>query len=280
MSDIEIPVVVSESSITEDYLGLVNNILRECGERTVSNLTSPTAITQLAMDYLNYTVVDICNKSRWWFLEATKTYAPVAGQATYALPSNFDKMASKPRYTGAQLVYISPDDLDRQVPDRSTSGTPTNYTIWNDNLEFYPTPSSDFISDDVVEGTDSSFYVSKTKHTATNDDKPITGADYADNWVLDSAVSSGSTWTLGQAYEDKRIIMRYWRRPVAMANDGDYPDMPDKFIEIIKIGARARLKEYLESPDFGADYQIYNVLLREQMRRRNRTGPKTVGYLR
>ena len=267
-------------TVSENYLGLVNNILRECGERTVDDLSSPNPITQLAMDFLNYTVEDIYSYSRWYFREATVTWAPVAEQATYDLPSNFDLVASHPRTKAGRLNYITPSALDETYPDRSTSGTPTMYTIWGEDIELYPTPSSDFISGDVVTGTDANYYVCIKDHTSTTDDTPITGANYATYWVQDTALSAGGTWAEGTAYEDKRLIMRYWRRPVAMTAADDDPDIPEKFIETLKVGARARLKEHLESQDATLDYQIYRNMLMAHGRRHNRTGIKTARYLR
>lgn len=272
MPGIEIPIVVAESAITENYLGLVNNVLRECGEHTVTSLASPTATTTLAMWYLNVTVEDIYNSADWPFAQENKTYAPVEDQATYDLPSNFDRVKSDPFYTGGQLRLISIDDLDRQVPDKSTAGTPSHYALWKEQLFLYPTPSSDFISDDVVTGTDSNIYVCIKNHTATTDDKPITGANYATKWELDSLAASGGTWASGTDYEDKRIIMRYYRRPIAMAQDGEYPDLPDSFIEVLKIGARAKLKEHLEAQDASLDYGLYERGLRKLMRRRLKSG--------
>jgi len=260
-----------------NYLQLVNNALREVGERTVADLSSPSALTTLAMEYLNFTVQDIYNRARWSFAAATVTYAPVADQALYDLPSTFDIVASDPRWTGGQLRNISPDELDVLFPDRSTSGTPLYYALWDDQIEFYPAPSSDWISGDVVQGTDSNYYVCIKDHTATTDDKPITGANYATYWLQDSAVSSGSTWTSGQAYEDKRIIMRFYRRPTDMSVAADDPDIPEKFMEILKIGTRYKMKKHLEMPDHAADFQEYEFKLLKQIRRRSQViGPKRI----
>ena len=267
-------------AVSENYLGLVNNVLSECGEREVDDLSSPSVLTKLTMKFLNFTVEDIYNESRWYFREATVTWAPVAEQATYNLPTTFDLVASPPRYKGGQLTYITPEKLDQNFPDRSTSGTPQYWTIWGEDLELYPTPSSDFISDDVVEGTDSNFYVCIKDHTSTTDDKPITGANYATYWLQDTALSAGGTWAESTAYEDKRLIMRFYRRPTAMSAADDDPDIPEKFMEILKVGARSKLKRHLEAPDWKADYQDYRTMLRKMVTRRNQTGHKQVRYLR
>ncbi len=77
------------------------------------------------------------------------------------------------------------------------------------------------------------------------------------------------------------LSYKYWRRPVPMANDGDYPDIPDKYTELLKVGARARFKEYLESPDAQIDYALYGALM-SRLRRNKRQiqGPKAARWRR
>ena len=56
----------------------------------------------------------------------------------------------------------------------------------------------------VVLGTDSNDYKCILAHTATTDDKPITGANYADYWSV-LTTSAGSTWAEDSSYLSCKI---------------------------------------------------------------------------
>lgn len=270
MSDIEIPIAVSQGTITETYLELVNNILRETAEinEDLSGLTLPSIHTKLVMDYLNFTVQDIWNRARWPFTQAQKVYAPQASQAAYDWVSDFVNLLSDPYHTAGQLRYISRDDLNLRRPDRSNPGTPSHWCFFQGQLILDPMPSEDWISDDVVTGTDANVYVCKLAHTATTDDTPITGVNYETYWTVDPLAASGSTWAVGENYTDKRIILEYYRAPVPMLSEGDTPDLPDRFVETLKTGTRARFKQHLEAQDALMDYQLYESKISILLHRR------------
>lgn len=81
---------------------------------------------------------------------------------------------------------------------------------------------------DLVVGTDSKIYAAKVDHLATSDNKPITGANYANYW--EEMGTSGGTWTSGKYYYrgecryagSETTCDRTWKRCTELSNTANY----------------------------------------------------------
>ena len=78
------------------------------------------------------------------FNETTATLVTVAGTATVALPADFYELRSirLSSTPDAKLIYLTPDELDTVLPDKSDRERPRYYTIEGLNLRLAPTPDA------------------------------------------------------------------------------------------------------------------------------------------
>ena len=140
-------IVVGGGTIAENYLGLVNNILDECGDQPVTTLVSPDQSTRNAMTYINLTVQDIYNSANDWpFAQEDGEITLVSGQQSYATATDFRRVVSDPRYALGQLRYIQPDHMDMLFPDQTTSGSPQMYTVFDGLFIVNPPPDDSFVA--------------------------------------------------------------------------------------------------------------------------------------
>jgi len=266
------PIVVSVPTLQENYLGLINNVLQEVGETTVtaSDLTSPTDIVAQVMWQLNVTQQDMWQRGRSRLPGAQETgyFVAVADQETYGLADDFDAFAGNMFYEGMIMTPVDKQDIDAMDPGRTWSGSPRRWALWGDYVYFDYVPDTSFCAGKTVTngGVD---YVCIKSHTSASATEPGTGGSWATYW--DTTLETGvAAWATGTAYDDGRIRYSYYRQPTPMVASGDYPDLPDHAIECLKVGARYRVKQYREAPDFKIDYQRYMQLLRQLGSRRGR----------
>lgn len=86
------------------------------------------------------------------------------------------------------------------------------------NLYYQGIPAAD-----EVLGSDDKNYTCILKHTASDDNKPVTGADYTTYWTQSG--SSGSAWVDGTSYSSgEDITVHFYRLPVDMSDGDDPPD--------------------------------------------------------
>lgn len=104
---------------------------------TTSNLTLFDSLINDAHKYL---------LQKYFFNDASTTIVTVASQQFYDLPFDFSKNKTDTITTG-QLKWTPTEILSRQDWDRLnvfpyTADFPSNYFIWNNQLGFYPIPST------------------------------------------------------------------------------------------------------------------------------------------
>ena len=259
--------------VSDNYLSLVNNILMECGERPVTTLVTPSVQTTLVMHFLNYTQRDIFSNYNWRFSQNDYTFAPQDTVADYPLPTDIDHLAADPKDKDYQFRPLHIDELDSKVPDSlSVAGNPTYYALWENAMRLYPVPNANYCLLKLIIGTDGLSYVCTRRHTSTvgpPGERPITGIFWQRYWALELVATAGTAWAAGTEYLPG-VTLRYHRRPVDMTADASVPDMPDKYIEVLKIGTRARFKEYLADKDATLDYALYEQKLKMLKRHERR----------
>lgn len=116
----------------------LTNLFNSLSQATTSNLVSLGA--QLMNDAHRYLL------QKYFFNDASTTIATVASQQFYDLPFDFSKNKTDTITTG-QLVWTPTEVLSRQDWDRLnvfpyTANFPSNYFIWNNQIGFYPIPST------------------------------------------------------------------------------------------------------------------------------------------
>lgn len=134
---------------SRSVLTLVNRVLTECGQPTVSGLSGTQAT--VVLEAMNDGCADIWLRQRWAFQRGAASIALVASQRDYSLPANFDRIATPFRTTGTlgyrDLIEFSPEEWWQQGLGTSTSdGSPVYYTVKELVVSLYPKPSSDFIT--------------------------------------------------------------------------------------------------------------------------------------
>jgi len=257
-------VVVAGGEILETHLDLVNNVLDEFGENPETTLASPEQHIRNLMWFAKITV-DQIYKMRGPWSQQTGWFAPVLAQQAYDLPSNF-------RYLVDGLFYAPSGKADERTieelygydPGRAAyEGQPSYFAIWDNQFNLLESPDSSWAANKSVLGTDANVYTCIKDHTATASNCPITGADYATYWALDTDLTTAAAWALGTEYVDGRVTYLYRRKPTHMANDSDYPDLPDYAIECLKAGMKAKYAKYRERDDYMDFYGEYKALYRE-----------------
>jgi len=107
------PIVSQSARVRENLLGLVNNILRGCGEKTITTTagTVPDKITEL-VSMINLTQEEIYSEGDWWFKQEDWFFGPEQGVAIRDLPLDFDDLFTDPRDPSRNLRFVPPQDLD------------------------------------------------------------------------------------------------------------------------------------------------------------------------
>jgi len=113
-------------------------------------------------------------------------------------------------------------------------------TFYNDSggtsSHYYSYAYYNNVGESIVTGTDSNKYRCILSHTAANDNKPVTGANYATYWALIST-GTATVWTLGASYVtgttgDKTFYTSVSGESVVVGSDGNnyrciYPHLAD-----------------------------------------------------
>ena len=119
---------------------LVSSIQKEIGIR-LNEVSADEASVYL--NWINLTTNDIgLSLTNNRYLEASAYDTTSSGTRTYGLPSDFSAMYSVriPAYD-IKLTYVPKEQFDALQPSATESGIPTRYTIWDEEIEFYPSPN-------------------------------------------------------------------------------------------------------------------------------------------
>lgn len=96
------------------------------------------------LTWINTTTFDIGNSldnPRW--LEASSYLTTSAGTRNYGLANDFSNMYSvKIPSQDIKLSYVPKEQFDALQPSATESGIPSIYTIYQEDIEFYPSPNS------------------------------------------------------------------------------------------------------------------------------------------
>jgi len=122
----------------------INSCMYDVGKIQV--LTTDTNLRTIILDWLNRVLKDIGSRERhWYWLEKTATFATVANQMTYDLPSDINGqrvISVRQKDTPAKLIYVPQRELDilEPKPD-SYTGNPLYYTLYANDIRLFPVPS-------------------------------------------------------------------------------------------------------------------------------------------
>lgn len=110
---------------------------RIAGELNRSNLTQEIRSAILS-------AIEYYGKRRWWFNEYADTLATVASTEYVALPSDFIEMDVLQVTIGSNNRELKLRDISEITQWRSTSssGQPSDYCLYQNRIELYPTPSA------------------------------------------------------------------------------------------------------------------------------------------
>lgn len=144
-------------------------------------------------DMINAAYREVHSKMRWPFLEAINSdLVTVATTPNYALPvgmgnwRNLDAVRlSQPSLNCApQLEFMPPQDLfDRQLQNAPLTGTPQYWTMYANELWFYPTPDANY--------SVTIYYIIEPPDLSSDSDVPLIPLAYQDCLVY------GAVWGMG-----------------------------------------------------------------------------------
>jgi hypothetical protein len=125
-------------------LELVNKVLKNIGEPTVSALTSLSGISLLVFDTINEAIYDISHEEKFSLLEEDGTITLSTGIKTADIPSDmetFDKDSF--RYDESRKIeYYSISKLDRNVLTQTNVGQTNKITLWKSLWYLDPSPNA------------------------------------------------------------------------------------------------------------------------------------------
>ena len=113
---------------------------------SLTNNASSANLT-LGDTFINQAYRQICGVRPWKFLEGTNTASTVASQQAYALPYDYDQLIdvyiTVGSYKYVPTEIVSQEDWDK-LNEQATysSNYPVYYHIFNNQLNFWPTPST------------------------------------------------------------------------------------------------------------------------------------------
>lgn len=126
-------------------LELLNEVLRNIGSDTVSDLTSLTGEKLRAFNALNEVILDIGTGDKWRPLERTATITLSSNTNTYTQSSDmvfFDKDSF--RYNEAKKIfYKTPQQYDREYVTQTDTGSPSVISDYGGYWHIQKVPSSD-----------------------------------------------------------------------------------------------------------------------------------------
>lgn len=164
-------------------------MLTYTGSRNLfGNLTNNDAAANLTLGdtLINESIRELITLRQWDFRETTSTLSTVASQQAYQLPADVGKLlnlyvtVSSTRYNPTQVT--SRDQWDRINSNTSvTSDIPEFFFIFNNKVEFYPTPASStsnaitFVYERIFRDLSVADYTTGTITTATAASTAIVG---------------------------------------------------------------------------------------------------------
>lgn len=131
-------------------LQLLNQVLQNIGENTVSDLTSLSGIKLLAWDALNEVILDLATDDHWRPLEATGTTTLLTDTYTYTEPSDILGEPDKDSFrvddkSDSNIELLTPQEWDALYPEgigTSKTGQPTKVTRYGSVFIYNKRPTA------------------------------------------------------------------------------------------------------------------------------------------
>lgn len=125
-------------------LELINHILRNLGEPSISATTSLTGISWLVFNTINEILYDIGFNDRLRPLETNVVMTLTSYVSTYLVPSDiFDFDRDSFLYDGdTEIVYYTPQRFDREYKKRTSTNEPNKIYQFAGYWNVYPIPNT------------------------------------------------------------------------------------------------------------------------------------------
>lgn len=140
-------------TVMPSVLTMTNTVLRECGHPPVSSLSPGTKVSAVVLDALNDAAADVYNRGRFEFMKTDYTFALVAGQDEYNLPSNFGQMELPLRVATATSTNFKERTAEEFWAEvygapsvTASSGSPLIYYVGAGKIHLWPAPSAEYIA--------------------------------------------------------------------------------------------------------------------------------------
>lgn len=233
-----------DSTLTRN--GLVESAYRAIGVLP-PGVTLTGELLNEGIEALNLIIRELDATGKWlWGVSATPTSITlVANTFVYTssngLPTNLLELTSATyRDSSAQdmpLTILTSEGYDR-LSNKTDTGDPQyvwlseHRDIGSQTLFIGPMLAT-VNTQSVVTGTDASAYKCIRSHTATTDNRPITGANYLLYWTLGG--SGPSAWAADTEYAaPQQVLLRYKRPLFDFDTAADNPDMPRQYTRMLK----------------------------------------------
>jgi len=223
--------------------------------------TLPGAELDIGKQVLGLIVRETDAAGRWrWTIDVATSLTLVANTFRYTssngLPTNIAELVSVMyRDQGANdlPVKILTAEGYEALPRKIESGDP-EYVYLTQGIsltsrEMYVNPTLSAVNtQSVVTGSDASAYKCIQSHTASTDNKPITGANWRLYWELGG--SGPVTWTDGDDYEAPQQLRLLYRRPIYdFDTASDTPDFPIQWPRLLLYKFAFDLGDYWGVPE-------------------------------
>jgi hypothetical protein len=201
---------------------------------------------QDGIQLLNLLVRETDQSGHWrWTIGAAATVPLVANTFLYSssngLPTNIAELLDGCSYRNAdaqdvRLELLQAEGYER-ISDKIQIGDPCaiylteHRDLASRTLYVWPTLNS-VNTQSVVTGTDSNAYRCIRSHTASSDNRPITGANYLLYW---EAGGTGPTaWASATSYTAPQLLRLLYRRPLFdFDTASDTPDFPQQWPRLL-----------------------------------------------
>ena len=125
-------------------LQVMNKVLDNNGLPQVTVLTSLTGINNVALNMIQTVLAQVASGDSWRPLETTGTITLATSTATYALPSDFNKLDKRSfKYLEQHRpTFIDSNEMDLITLDQDATGEVTHIFIAGTNFNVYPVPTA------------------------------------------------------------------------------------------------------------------------------------------
>ncbi len=238
----------------------------------------------------------------WSFNRRKHSFSTADGTETYQLPRDLDKISLvRQTSSPAKISYIPDDVFYRYIPDPTATGNPLYYRIWEEEGIAVSLAADDMIKikSSTVDTAKVSIVGYSTDGFLQSEELTLNGTSdvngtltYDSGRVLKvskSATTAGSIsimryttpftvlLVLGPEERTARfkmiglypipstaitVYLEYYTRLRRLVNDTDVPDIDEKWIYVIRLGAIAKVREYQDKPEKTEAQAIYASAVR------------------